>query len=120
MDAIDTSELFTRYPHIAVKIRTLWSTKECRTLLMSLLNDSREGNRAGFPHSIGKIIFSLLKDHDAKFPQFDDKDDLPFSGVRSRRVIVQHQHDWGIIGSAAKIIVFVLIAAILYKIYIRL
>jgi hypothetical protein len=119
MDTIDTSELLSRYPHIADKIRTLWSTKECRALLMALLNDTREGSRAGFPQPIAKIIFSLLKDHDAKFPQFDDKDDLPFKGVRIRPVLVQQVHDWGIIGATAKMIMFVLITVVLYKIYIK-
>ncbi len=120
MDTVDTSEFFTLYPHLGVKIRALWGSKECRVILMSLLNDSRDGSRAGFPVSIGKTIFSLLKAHDVKFPQFDDKDALPFTGVRSRPVIVKQQHDWGIVATAAKIIAFVLIAAVLYKIYKKL
>lgn len=121
MDTVNTSEFFTLYPHIAVKIRALWGTKECRVLLMSLLNDSREGSRAGFPPNIGTTIISLLKVHDVKFPQFDDTGDIvmPFAGVRYRQVIKQ-QYDWGFVATAAKLIAFVLIAAIFYKVYKKL
>lgn len=119
MDTVDTSEFFTLYPHIAGKIRDLWGTKECRVLLMTLLNESRDGKRAGFPISIGKTIFTLLKVHDTKFPQFDDADDIvvPFKLARPRPVIVDRSYDWGIVGTAAKIIALVLIAAIFYKVY---
>jgi hypothetical protein len=85
---------------------------------MSLLNDTRDGSRSGFPVSMGKVIFSLLKAHDTKFPQFDDKDAIPFTGIRSRPVIIKQQHhDWGVVATTAKIISFVLIAVIFYKIY---
>lgn len=119
MNKIDTSELFAHYPHIAAKIKALWGTKECRVLLMSLMNDSRGGTRAGFPLSIGKIIISLLQAHDESFPQFDNKNDafIPFTGVRSRPVVARQQSDWGMIGAIAKLIALVLIAAIFYKVY---
>jgi hypothetical protein len=122
MDNIDTSELLTLYPHVAAKIKTLWGTKECRTLLMTLLNDSRGGTRAGFPVSIGRVIILLLNEHDANFPRFDDTGEfiVPFTGVRSRPAIVRQQHDWGIIGSAAKLMAFVLLAAIFFEIYKKL
>jgi hypothetical protein len=84
---------------------------------MSLLNDTRDGSRSGFPVSMGKVIFSLLKAHDTKFPQFDDKDALPFTGMRSRPVIIKQQHDWGAVATAAKIILLVLTAIILYKVF---
>lgn len=122
MDTVDTAEFFTLYPHIAGKIRKLWGTKDCRDLMMSLLNESRDGKRAGFPVAIGKTIFLLLKVHDTKFPQFDDTDDIvvPFKMLRSRSAIVEIQHDWGMVATAAKIIAFVLIAAIFYKVYKKL
>jgi hypothetical protein len=116
---LDTTELFALYPRIAVRIRTLWGTKECRELLMSLLNDSRDGTRAGFPVSIGHILISLLNDHDAMFPQFDTKNDsfIPFTAVRPRPVVVQQKHDWGIVGTAAKLIALIFIALILNKVF---
>jgi hypothetical protein len=89
---------------------------------MSLLNDSRGGSREGFPISIGETLILLLKDHDAKFPRFDDtgKFIIPFSGVRSRPAVVEQQHDWGIIGTIGKFIVLFLVAIIAYKIYVKL
>lgn len=122
MDKLDTSELFAQYPRIAVKIKTLWGTKECRDLLMSLLNDSRDGKRAGFPVSIGQTIMALLTDHDAKFPMFDSKDDniIPFTAVRTRTVVVKPKSDWGFIGSLAKFLVFVVIASFLYQLFKKL
>ena len=117
MDNLDTSELFAQYPRIAVKIKALWGTKECRDLLMSLLNDSRDGKRSGFPVSVGQTLMALLTDHDAKFPRFDSKYEsiIPFTAVRPRTVIVKPKSDWGFLGSLAKFLVFVLIAAFLYK-----
>ena len=122
MDKLDSSELFRLYPRIAVKIRGLWGTRECRTLLMSLLNDSRDGNRAGFPVSVGQTIIALLNAHDEKFPQFDTKNDslVPFTAVRPRPVAVrqkQEKQGWGFIGTFAKFIVMVCIAAVAYKYY---
>ena len=119
MDKLDTSELFRLYPRIAVKIRGLWGTRECRALLMSLLNDSRDGKRAGFPVSVGQTIIALLNAHDEKFPQFDTKNDslVPFTAVRPRPVVVQQKQGWGILGTFAKFIVLVLIAAVVYKYY---
>ena len=117
---LDTSELFAHYPRIAVKIKALWGTQECRDLLMSLLNDTRDGKRAGFPVSVGQTIMALLNDHDAKFPRFDNKNDgiIPFTAVRPRTVIVNRpKSDWGFIGTLAKLLVFVLIAAFLYKFF---
>jgi len=121
VDTVDTSEFFTLYPHIAGKIRKLWGTKDCRDLLLSLLNDSREGKRAGFPPSIGKTIFSLSKAHDKSFPQFDDTDHIivPFEMARTAPVVNQ-PYDWGFVATIAKIIAFILIAAIFYKVYVRL
>ncbi|MGA8862808.1 MAG: hypothetical protein WBM09_07600 [Gallionella sp.] len=114
---LDTSELFAHYPRIAVKIKALWGTKECRDLLMSLLNDSRDGKRAGFPVSVGQTIMALLNDHDAKFPRFDDKNEwiAPFTAVRAKPVVVKPKSDWGFIGSFVKFLAFVVIAAVLYK-----
>jgi hypothetical protein len=119
MDKLDTSELFRLYPRIAVKIRGLWGTRECRTLLMSLLNDSRDGKRAGFPVSVGQTIIALLNAHDEKFPQFDTKNDslVPFTAVRPRPVVVQQKQGWGFLGTFAKFIVLVFIAAVIYKYY---
>jgi hypothetical protein len=119
MDNIDTSEFFTLYPHLAAKIQNLWGTKDCRAQLMHLLNDSRGGSRAGFPIAIGKTIILLLKEHDTKFPRFDDTGEfiIPFTSVRSRPVIVKNQHDLGIIGTTAKLISIVLLTTIIYKVF---
>lgn len=71
MNKVDTTGLFSRYPHLAKKITLAWGTQECRDMLVSLMSDSRENSRAGFSHEDAKTIFLLLNRHDAVYPHFD-------------------------------------------------
>ena len=76
LNTIDTTELFSQYPHIAKKITYSWGHPECRALLVSLISDSRGGVRAGFSSQNAKTLFALLSRHDALYPQFEKPADV--------------------------------------------
>jgi hypothetical protein len=71
IDPKEIPEFYVRYPHLKNKIQLTWGTRECRRVLISLLNDTRDGERGGFSRLDTKIIFSMLEDHDKKFPHLD-------------------------------------------------
>ena len=113
-----TTELFAKYPHISNKITSTWGTVEGRKLLVSLLADSRDGTRAGFPPSVAKEIFALLKKHDDKFPQLDTTTDIivPFKGYRPPvERVVDTSNDFAVIKIAAKLIVVILVLTLAVK-----
>lgn len=68
---IDTAALFDRFPHLR-RIEESWGTLACRKDLMALMNDTRNGQRQGFPAEYALTIFRLMMEHDADFPQFED------------------------------------------------
>ena len=113
---VDPAELFSKYPHIAKKITSLWGTSNCRELLISLISDSRDGGRAGFSPEIAKIIFALLDKHDAMYPQFNTAAhiEVPFGFVQKKvpasKVEKESNGGWGFIHYA--IIIFILILGI--------
>jgi hypothetical protein len=67
----EVTQFYARYPHLKDKIQLTWGTRECRRVLTSLINDTRDGERTGFSRLDSKIIFSLLDEHDKKFPHLD-------------------------------------------------
>jgi rRNA processing protein Krr1/Pno1 len=71
MPKTDTSKLFAAYPHLAV-IGEKWGTREARRIINDLMNDSRGGERQGFPAEHASTIMSLLMEHDREFPNCDD------------------------------------------------
>lgn len=113
MNKVDPAELFNKYPHIGKKITSLWGSAECRQLLMSLINDSRDGGRAGFTPEIARIIFALLDKHDAMYPHFDTSAhiEIPFRATQLKKPITKPTESEG--SSAVKygIIIFVVIVA---------
>jgi hypothetical protein len=60
------------YPHITRRIESLWGTRECRTFLLELISDSRDGQRQGLPPEVAQEIILVLQDHDEAYPGFDD------------------------------------------------
>ena len=58
------------FPDLGRRIKFLWGYIECRTLLESLMNDTRDGHRAGFPQPISEAIIALSLKHDDDFPKF--------------------------------------------------
>jgi hypothetical protein len=122
---VDPAELFKKYPHIAKKITSLWGSAECRELLMSLINDSRDGGRAGFSTEIARIIFALLDKHDSIYPQFDKSAhiEIPFGFTQKKRPmntpVKVNKEGWGIFQYIV-IIFFIFLCVFAYKAYIFL
>ncbi len=48
------------YPHITAQLEKLWPTPECNEYLLSLLADTRNGTRTGFPPAVAEEIALLL------------------------------------------------------------
>jgi hypothetical protein len=120
LNTVETVELFAKYPHIAKKVSMSWGSPEGRKLLVSLLADSRDGARAGFPPSVAKEIFALLKQHDIKFPQHDTTTDIivPFQGYREKIVHVRDtSNDFTVIKLVTKIILVIVILTLAVKGY---
>ena len=65
-------------PHISKSLEMFWGYKEFPNYVNTILNDSREGKRAGFPREVASAIFKLLQEHDLEFPQFIEKDVHPW------------------------------------------
>ena len=68
---IDTAALFARFPHLR-RLEETWGTLACRKDLMALMNDTRNGQRKGFPSEHALTIFRLVLEHDTDFPQFEE------------------------------------------------
>ena len=56
--------------HIELQLFYLYATRDYRVYINQLLQDSRDGQRQGFPPHIAKHLFNLLQEHDREFPQF--------------------------------------------------
>lgn len=68
---IDTTAFFAAFPHLR-SIEETWGTLPCRRQLMSLMNDTRNGKRKGFPADHALTLFRLMMEHDADFPQYEE------------------------------------------------
>jgi hypothetical protein len=68
---IDTAALFNRFPHLR-SIEEQWGSLACRRQLMSLMNDTRNGQRQGFPPEHAMTLFRLMLEHDTDFPQYEE------------------------------------------------
>ena len=110
---VDPAELFSKYPHIAKKITSLWGTSNCRELLISLISDSRDGGRAGFSPEIAKIIFALLDKHDAMYPNFDTSAhiEVPFRATQLKKPVIKSSDSDGSSAIKYGIIIFIIIVA---------
>lgn len=120
MNKVDPAELFKQYPHIGKKITSLWGSADCRQLLMNLINDSRDGGRAGFTPEIAKIIFALLDKHDSMYPEFDSSAhiEVPFRATQFKKPINNSAKNE--VSTAIKfgiIIFIVIVAGFLYMAY---
>ncbi|APR05351.1 MULTISPECIES: hypothetical protein [Thauera] len=72
---VDTTALFERFPHLAPRISAMWGTRDGRKYLSSLIMDTRDGQRQGFPPEHAKTIVRLLLEHDIAYPEFEPVDD---------------------------------------------
>jgi hypothetical protein len=57
-----------RYPHIGQVIELLWGEKEFNSYVLKLMNDTRNGERAGFPVEVASALLSLSLEHDFYYP----------------------------------------------------
>ncbi|WEN42614.1 hypothetical protein CKCBHOJB_02213 [Thauera sp. GDN1] len=73
------SDLFEAFPHLSF-ILSDWGTQAGRDKIASLILDTRNGTRKGFPPDHAKTVFSLLMEHDTKFPEFEPKLNYDWSG----------------------------------------
>lgn len=64
-----------KYPHITNRIEALWGTRECRSFLLDLISDSRDGQRQGLPPEVAREVLMLITSHDEAFPNLDDSQD---------------------------------------------
>ncbi len=91
MASNETNPLLPHFERIDRRIIALWGTKDCRNYLNSLLTDTRNDTRSGFPPVIAKELFRLLHNHDLEFPQFSNATDIvvPFTTPTRRRADIQ-------------------------------
>ncbi|MBL8439525.1 MAG: hypothetical protein JNM61_15130 [Zoogloeaceae bacterium] len=68
---VDTASLVARFPHLQVIVDE-WGSASCRRRLMTLMNDTRNGERKGFPADHALTIFRLVMEHDQDFPEFEE------------------------------------------------
>ncbi|MBL8446964.1 MAG: hypothetical protein JNJ44_06080 [Zoogloeaceae bacterium] len=68
---VETTALVARFPHLQVVVDE-WGSASCRRRLMALMNDTRNGERKGFPAEHALTIFRLVMEHDQDFPQFEE------------------------------------------------
>lgn len=71
MRKTNVSKLYEAYPHLR-RIDELWGTRDCREFINRLMNDTRDGQRRGFPGDHARTILRLLVEHDHEFPQFEE------------------------------------------------
>lgn len=118
MNDLETQELFEAYPHIANRVQVLWGSDGCRKLLMSLIGDSRDGDRGGFDPKHAKIIFKLISHHDKEFPEFDTSHDnpVPFIVTRiNRKAPEPDKYEWSFLDIMFKALIFVFVLGIIHS-----
>lgn len=57
-----------KFPHIGKRIELMWGSNECAVYINSLLTDTRDGKRKGFPREVADALFRLSNLHDVEFP----------------------------------------------------
>lgn len=111
----EIERLSEEYPRIAKRIVATWGTQDCRDYMMSLINDSRDGNRQGFQKDTASTIMTILDIHDRKYPLYDDVTDIiPYRYVRPIDKKVT-KTDWSWLIQVKNILVFVIVCILTYK-----
>lgn len=68
LDGPDFRTVSMAFPKLGVKIRAAWGTAEFAALMESLLIDTRERPRAGFPEAVFFALAELTNRHTQDFP----------------------------------------------------
>ena len=61
------------FPHIGTKLQFFWGHAEFAVYMDSLLQDTRNGSRKGFPFDVLMALNSLAEAHDREFPHLAAK-----------------------------------------------
>jgi len=57
-----------RFPHIGEKLLLSWGTSEFPKFVNALINDTRDGERKGFPPEIMLALWHIQEEHDVLYP----------------------------------------------------
>jgi hypothetical protein len=72
-DTVIQSENFKvinrEYPHVGRRIAVSWGRPDFTPYVNDLINNSRDGKRAGFPREVAVALFRLMQEHDVAYPQ---------------------------------------------------
>ena len=60
--------IMDRVPHIGAQLSKAWGYPEFMNYTLSLIADSRDGTREGFPTEIGAALIQLIERHIEQFP----------------------------------------------------
>ena len=91
----NSNPLLPHFERIHKRIVALWGTQECRDYINTLLTDTRDGTRSGFPPVVAKELFRLLHEHDLEFRRFSKVSDIvvPFKCHKPVRRTAQPEFD---------------------------
>ncbi len=70
------------FPHIGKKLQTFWGYPEFALYMSSLLQDTRNGSRKGFPFDVLMALNGLSEEHEKEFPQLTTQTDTWSSSKR--------------------------------------
>lgn len=59
----------TAFRRIGRRLKDLWGGPELSAYINTLLQDTRDGTRQGFPPEVATALFRLMQKHDADFPE---------------------------------------------------
>lgn len=74
-DNTDYIAVNERFPHIGEKLRAYWGTEELPKYMDGLFQDTRDGQRRGFPFDTLMSLQSLADVHRRAYPEFEPKGD---------------------------------------------
>lgn len=65
-----------KLPHIAENLKTFWNSQYFEDYVTSIMLDTRDGARKGFPIEIAKALNELSRVHSELFPKPPVKEDI--------------------------------------------
>lgn len=111
------SPLLPHFERIHLRIEALWGTRDCRDYLNTLLTDTRDGTRTGFPPHIAKELFRLLHEHDLAYPKFSHASDIVVPFICSRRAPAVAQPGFNML-KVIRFVALLLVAVVAVKRYV--
>lgn len=59
-----------RFPHIGRHLGAYWGQAKFSEYVNDLLNNTRNGQRHGFPEEVALALWKLMQQHDREYPEF--------------------------------------------------